>query len=169
MCKHRKQNKTKQNKSLEQTPSPPTLDCLVSGLLSFLWQIRVGKQNTTQWDPISTPLPLPFGRSVAQFKFSMCSQSFQVLLLLNSLWFCLSNGPESEHYCRICDKWDGHTTDQSSSDFLSFQRIRVRALERSVQLYYCIRLCSIVSNLGFCILKYYPASEEEMPWLIHTT
>lgn len=47
--------------------------------------------------------------------------------------------------------------------------LTVQALETSVQLCDCIQLCSIVNNLGFCILKYYPASKGETPGLFHTT
>lgn len=97
MCKHRKQNKTKQKRFGELSPLLSHSQ-LLGFRLAFisLWQIMWGNtKHSTVRDPILNPPSSGFSeRSVAQFKFSTCFQSFRVtaavkcllILSINRAW-----------------------------------------------------------------------------------
>lgn len=120
MCKHHKQNKTERFRAAP-TPAPLfSLSMLGFGLpFTSLWQIRVGKtRNTTQGHPVFLSPSAAGEKSAAQVRFSSCV----LRASSRSCWKLLSQ-PDLWHYCRICDN---QSTDQPSSECLSFQRLRVR-------------------------------------------
>lgn len=132
-------NKTKRFGAVSPQPTLVlTLNCLVSGFLSFLWQIRVGKHKTLHSEILSSSLLLRLARSersAAQFKFSTCFQSSQEQWLWIGFWFGLLSRPGLQCYCRMWDKTRQPDNRLSQLTlFLPFQRRRVRALEMSVQL-----------------------------------
>lgn len=82
MCKHRKQNKTKQKRFGESSPCSFSLSIAwFQACFHFSLTNRVGKRKTlnSERSYFKPPSSGFSERSIAQFKFSTCLQSFQVL------------------------------------------------------------------------------------------